>query len=74
MSLTLIPTVRSGTGGSRVRTDAGTGSTAAVAARPPHLPQLTSRRAAGLFGDDSGAATAEYAIATMANVEDLQQN
>ncbi len=32
------------------------------------LPALTGRRAAKLFGDDSGAATAEYAIATMAAV------
>ncbi|MCC9052812.1 DUF4244 domain-containing protein [Microbacterium sp. F2E] len=29
---------------------------------------LTSRRAATLFGDDAGAATAEYAVATMAAV------
>lgn len=32
------------------------------------LPALTRRRATELFGDDSGAATAEYAIATMAAV------
>jgi hypothetical protein len=33
------------------------------------LPPLTRRRAARLFdGDDTGAATAEYAIATMAAV------
>lgn len=32
------------------------------------IPQLTARRAASLFGDDSGAATAEYAITTMAAV------
>lgn len=33
------------------------------------LPKLTTRRAALLFdGDESGAATAEYAIATMAAV------
>lgn len=32
------------------------------------LPTLTSRRAAELFTDESGAATAEYAIATMAAV------
>lgn len=32
------------------------------------LPTLTRRRAAGLFTDDTGAATAEYAIATMAAV------
>ncbi|HWU28959.1 MAG TPA: DUF4244 domain-containing protein [Microbacterium sp.] len=32
------------------------------------LPVLTRRRAAILFQDDSGAATAEYAITTMAAV------
>lgn len=32
------------------------------------LPALTMRRARELFADDSGAATAEYAIATMAAV------
>lgn len=32
------------------------------------LPSLTRRRARRLFGDDTGAATAEYAIATMAAV------
>lgn len=32
------------------------------------LPTLTRRRAAELFADESGAATAEYAIATMAAV------
>ena len=32
------------------------------------LPALTPRRAAALFGDEGGAATAEYAIATMAAV------
>jgi hypothetical protein len=32
------------------------------------LPLLTRTRAARLFGDDAGAATAEYAIATMAAV------
>jgi Flp pilus assembly pilin Flp len=32
------------------------------------LPPLTRRRAAALFADDTGAATAEYAIATMAAV------
>ncbi len=37
------------------------------ASRPP-LPDLTTRRAAALFGDEAGAATAEYAIATMAAV------
>lgn len=35
-------------------------------AAPP--PSLTVRRAQQLFGDDTGAATAEYAIATMAAV------
>ena len=35
---------------------------------PPPLPALTSRRAAAMFGDDTGAATAEYAVATMAAV------
>jgi len=34
----------------------------------PHLPRLTRARAARLFADESGAATAEYAIATMARV------
>lgn len=32
------------------------------------LPVLNGRRAARLFGDDTGAATAEYAITTMAAV------
>lgn len=32
------------------------------------LPPLTARRAASLFADDTGAATAEYAITTMAAV------
>ena len=32
------------------------------------LPPLTSRRARRLFRDETGAATAEYAIATMAAV------
>ncbi|HWM15162.1 MAG TPA: DUF4244 domain-containing protein [Microbacterium sp.] len=32
------------------------------------LPRLTRIRVARLFGDDTGAATAEYAIATMAAV------
>lgn len=32
------------------------------------LPRLTRRRAAVLYGDETGAATAEYAIATMAAV------
>ncbi|MDF2560942.1 MAG: hypothetical protein K0R99_2388 [Microbacterium sp.] len=32
------------------------------------IPRLDRRRAAALFGDDTGAATAEYAITTMAAV------
>ncbi|MFT4258084.1 DUF4244 domain-containing protein [Microbacterium sp.] len=32
------------------------------------LPPLTRHRAARLFGDDSGAATAEYVVTTMAAV------
>lgn len=32
------------------------------------LPRLTTRRAARLFTDETGAATAEYAITTMAAV------
>lgn len=32
------------------------------------IPSLTRRSAATLFGDDSGAATAGYAITTMAAV------
>lgn len=32
------------------------------------VPRLTRRRCARLFGDDTGAATAEYAVATMAAV------
>lgn len=32
------------------------------------IPPLDRRRAATLFGDDTGAATAEYAITTMAAV------
>lgn len=32
------------------------------------LPLLTRRRAAALFDDEAGAATAEYAVATMAAV------
>ncbi|MBD7956306.1 DUF4244 domain-containing protein [Microbacterium sp. Sa4CUA7] len=35
---------------------------------PPTLPPLTHRRAARLLADDAGAATAEYAVATMAAV------
>jgi len=43
--------------------------------RPPRsrsdlvtVPRLTTRRAAALYGDETGAATAEYAVATMAAV------
>ncbi len=36
----------------------------------PPLPPLTRRRAAALFDDEAGAATAEYAVATMATVAD----
>lgn len=32
------------------------------------IPRLTRLRARRLFGDDTGAATAEYAVATMAAV------
>lgn len=32
------------------------------------IPRLDRRRATSLFGDDTGAATAEYAITTMAAV------
>ncbi|KAA9085274.1 DUF4244 domain-containing protein [Microbacterium radiodurans] len=35
---------------------------------PTSIPRLTRARAARLFADESGAATAEYAIATMAAV------
>lgn len=34
----------------------------------PPLPPLTRRRAVDLFADETGAATAEYAVATMAAV------
>lgn len=36
--------------------------------RENDLPPLTRRRAAQLFADETGAATAEYAITTMAAV------
>ncbi len=35
---------------------------------PTDLPPLTRVRAAALYDDDTGAATAEYAVATMAAV------
>lgn len=38
------------------------------ATKAPAMPMLTSGRANALFLDDRGAATAEYAIATMAAV------
>ncbi|RKT33430.1 uncharacterized protein DUF4244 [Microbacterium sp. AG1240] len=44
-----------------------TGTDAPVSAKDA-IPTLTRRRAAQLFHDDAGAATAEYAIATMAAV------
>jgi len=53
------------------RNDGGalrTGRTPHVKGGPDVFPPLTRRRAASLFGDDSGAATAEYAITTMAAV------
>ena len=46
---------------------AGVHPTSALPTLPP-LPRLTRRRAAAAFGDDTGAATAEYAVATMAAV------
>ncbi|MBD8478991.1 DUF4244 domain-containing protein [Microbacterium sp. CFBP 8794] len=42
--------------------------TAADARHETCVPALTSRRAGALFLDERGAATAEYAIATMAAV------
>ena len=62
MSLTLIPTLPRGAFGTR--------ASGALPPLPPlrPLPVLTSRRAATLFADDAGAATAEYAVATMAAV------
>lgn len=38
------------------------------------LPTLNRRRALALFGDDTGAATAEYAITTMATVAGNEHN
>ncbi|WP_347123297.1 DUF4244 domain-containing protein [Microbacterium sp. SY138] len=38
-----------------------------------NIPLLDRRRAEALFGDDTGAATAEYAITTMATVAELEQ-
>jgi len=40
----------------------------ARSALPSDLPSLSRRRATALFDDETGAATAEYAIATMAAV------
>ena len=42
--------------------------------RKNYLPLLTRRRAAILFQDESGAATAEYAITTMAIVVEQEHN
>lgn len=44
------------------------GTAPATTRRRAAFPVLDRRRAAELFTDDSGAATAEYAIATMAAV------
>lgn len=41
---------------------------APAASALPEFPALTARRSTTLFLDDRGAATAEYAIATMAAV------
>lgn len=38
------------------------------------IPRLDRLRAATLFGDDTGAATAEYAITTMAIVGDIEHD
>lgn len=38
------------------------------------IPPLTRRRASQLFGDDTGAATAEYVITTMAAVSGLEHD
>lgn len=67
MSLTLIPTLPRGAFGTR--------ASGALPSLPPlrPLPVLTSRRAATLFADDAGAATAEYAVATMAAVSVRRQ-
>lgn len=40
---------------------------------PVDLPPLTSARAGALFLDERGAATAEYAIATMAAVASVRR-
>ena len=45
----------------RIGHPAGSGDT-------PPLPPVTTARARSLYGDESGAATAEYAVATMAAV------
>ena len=51
---------------------AGAGAASGAAGRTDvgreRVAQLARRRARALFGDESGAATAEYAIATMAAV------
>lgn len=61
MSHTLIPGIRR------------LGAPRRASGAPIALPTLTARRARALFGgdplaDDTGAATAEYAVATMAAV------
>lgn len=56
---------------SRDRHDASathSGGVRRTRSRADAIPPLTRRRAATLFGDDTGAATAEYAITTMAAV------
>ncbi|WP_298944154.1 hypothetical protein [uncultured Microbacterium sp.] len=40
---------------------------------PTAIPRLTRRRAAALYEDDEGAATAEYAVATMAAIVEIGQ-
>ncbi len=40
---------------------------------PAGFPDLTRRRSTRLFADETGAATAEYAIATMANVNEIER-
>jgi hypothetical protein len=63
------PSVRHRTGERRIRAARPIPAHRATHGRSlPPLPALTRRRAAVLFADDTGAATAEYAIATMAAV------
>lgn len=51
-----------------VAADASPAPSRTAHAMPDRLPRLTARRAAVLYDDETGAATAEYAIATMAAV------